>query len=199
MRHSLAGALPGKSKISQGSVFRQPIGSFSTDSWLKSNGTSPRPCKRCASKKRSLPSLPLYHHQTRLLVRESNLLLLVKSHILQVLYKPSKISILPRAHLFYDSNLLVIIQPRLAQHPLGPRIRQKTIMHQRTHPNMRSLFAPEFLFPHESMETTIPIPYFRRSHILAQPVFFDPVYLKIPKRLAVPASYRWKTVFLHQR
>lgn len=69
-------------------------------------------------------------------------------------------------------------------------------MHQRTQPNRNPMRSPELLFPNKQMNTPIIITHM--VHKSSQPIFLDPVDLKIPKRLPVPTPDNRETVSASQ-
>ena len=60
-------------------------------------------------------------------------------------------------------------------------------MHERTHPQLHSMLSSKFLFPHKSMEASVPVIEVAACKVSPQVIFFDPVKLKVSKRFAVPA------------
>lgn len=93
-------------------------------------------------------------------------------------------------------NSLDIINPRLQHHRFSSHIRQEAMVHQRTQPNRNPMRTPELLFPNEQMNSSIVI--IHMVHKSSQPIFLDPVDLKIPKRLPVPTSDNRETVSASQ-
>lgn len=82
--------------------------------------------------------------------------------------------------------LPVIINPRLTKHALRPRIIHPTIMQQCTHPNLGAMWATEFLFPDQRMETPIPFLIFSSGDVSSQSIFFYPIDFKVPKGFTIP-------------
>lgn len=83
-------------------------------------------------------------------------------------------------------GLLLIINPRLQQNRLRPGIRQPSIMHQRTQPNIHPMRSPVLLLPDKQMNPAIIITQTAQQR--PQSVFLGPVDLKVPEGLPVPAS-----------
>ena len=86
------------------------------------------------------------------------------------------------------NDILGVIDPRFHHDSLRPGIAQPEIVHERAHPHLHSVLASKLLFPHESMEASVPIIEVAAREVSAQMIFFDPVKLKVSKRFAVPAS-----------
>lgn len=93
-------------------------------------------------------------------------------------------------------NLLFVVYPRLQHHPFCPIVCQPTIVHKSAQPDLDSVSASELLLAHQAMEAAIPITDYR--DMLPDVVFFDPVYLKVTERPAVPATNDWERVLRSQ-
>lgn len=83
-------------------------------------------------------------------------------------------------------DILLIINPRLQQNRLRPRIRQPSIMHQRTQPYIHPVRSPIFLLPNKQMNT--PIIVTQTAQQRSQAIFLRPIDLEVPEGLPVPAS-----------
>ena len=87
-----------------------------------------------------------------------------------------------------ERDLLHVIRPRFHEDPLGPRVAQPEMVHQRARPHLDPVLPAELLLAHQGVEAPVPVVKVAAREVTAQVVFLDPVELEVAERFAVPAA-----------